>query len=328
MMIPISLLDVIPILGYLALIYAGGPLAALALLLLAVPACRRVTALRWIGCGLLACVGGLALCAMPMLQEIWSEHAGKRAFERATHTLTVPQTFAGVAFPAGSIVHVNEASGRPEFGTVPVPTLIAGLMLSGNFRLEREYLRDADTIAEGTLAVPTVIHGIPCGRGILVAQDEVTRCILDRDYDFTGHLLAGGQGIEIYRSPLDEPAQLRWGTLARPELLFDVTWPAGSVIGGGITLPPERMAHGFGADGSLQACLPKGLELHAPWAVLHGLMGLTIQGDRLLVSQVCSILPGEPVDLEAYAEVGAAHYGSGERTTRDAAWVWSDPVAP
>ena len=325
-MIHLSTFDLICVVGYLALTYVGGPLAALALLLLVVAASRRITALRWTGWGLLAFVGGLALCATPVLQEAWSGHTREQAFARATHTLSSPQTFGGTAFPAGSTVHVNEESGRPEFGAVPVPTVIDGLMLIGDFRLEREHLRDADTIAEGTLAAPAVIQGIPCGRGALVAQDEITRCVLDQGYDFDGHVLARGQVVEIYRSPLDEPAQLRRGTLARSELLYDVSWPAGSIIGGGIALPPDRMGHGPGPDGSIEFCVPKGFELHAPWAVLHGLMSLTVQGDRLLVSQVCSILPEGSVDLDAYAQVGAARYGSGERPTRDAAWTWSDPV--
>ena len=319
--------DLIAFAAYMALLYAGAPLAVLATGLLLVPACRRITLLRWTAWGLLALVGLLCVCAVPMLSEVWSEHEQHVTFARDTHHLTAPQVLSGISFPAGSTVHVNSTNGHVEFGSVPAPTAVAGLMLVGDFRLER---RDTDdyTIEFGTLAVPTVIHGIPCSRGALIAQEDSTRCVLDRDFDFAGHMMARGTGIEIYRSPLHEPAALRWGTLAQRELLYDVVWPAGTVIGGGISLSPGNMAHGDGPQGTLQMCKAKSNTLPLAGAVLHGIMAMAIDGGRRLLSQVCSILPAEQVDLDAYVQVGPARYASGERATRDAAWSWHNPVDP
>ncbi len=328
MMVPFTLTDLIAMFGYAALLFAGAPALVLALVLLLVPACRRITSLRRTGWGLLVLVGISAICATPMLASLWADHEQRVTFANDTHHVTAPQILDGMTFPPGSTVHVNSYIGHVEFGNVPVPTLIAGLMLVGDFTLKKEYLRQANTIEAGKLAVPTMIHGIPCGRGALVAQDETTRCILDRDFDFDGFLLARGQGVEVYRSPLNEPAVLQWGTLARPELLYDVTWPAGTVIGGRIALSPARMAHGDGPQGLLEMCIAKGTSLPLAGAVLHGMMAMTIDGGRRLVSQVCSILPDEPVDLDGNVQVGAARYGSGERATRNAAWRWDSPVAP
>ena len=327
MMLNFSVADLIAFFAYMGLLHAGAPLAVLATGLLLVAACRRITPLRWTAWGLLALVGLLCICAAPMLSEVWSEHEQQATFARDTHDLTAPQVLSGISFPAGSTVHVNSSNGHVEFGSVSVLTAIAGLMLIGDFRLERRDMDDY-TITSGTLAVPTVVHGIPCSRGALIAQANTTRCILDRDFDFAGHMMARGAGIEIYRSPLDEPAVLQWGTLAQPELLYDVVWPAGTVIGGGISLSPGRMAHGDGPQGILEMCVAKGTALPLAGAVLHGMMAMAIDGGRRLLSRVCSILPTEPVDLDGYVQVGTARYGSGERATRDAAWSWDDPVVP
>ena len=213
MMLNFTVADLVAFFAYMALLYAGAPLAVLATGLLLVPACRRITLLRWTAWGLLALIGLLCVCAVPMLSEAWSEHEQQATFARDTHHLTAPQVLSGISFPARSTVHVNSSNGHVEFGSVPVPTAIAGLMLVGDFRLERRDMDDY-TITFGTLAVPTVVHGIPCSRGALIAQENTTRCILDRDFDFAGHMIARGAGIEIYRSPLDEPAVLQWGTRA------------------------------------------------------------------------------------------------------------------
>ena len=224
MILNFTVANLVAFFAYTALLYAGAPLAVLAKGLLLVPAVRRITLLCWTAWGLLALVGLLCVYAVPMLSEAWSEHEQQATFARDTHQLTAPQVLSGISFPAGSTVHVNSTNGHVEFGSVPVPTAVAGLMLVGDFRLEH---RDTDdyTIESGMLAVPTVILGIPCSRGALIVQEDSTSCVLDRDFDFAGHMMARGTDIEIYRSPLHEPALLGWGTLAQWELLYDVAWP-------------------------------------------------------------------------------------------------------
>lgn len=327
MMIRFTIWDVVGILGYEALLYAGGPLFAVAVLLLAVPRLRRSTAWRRFAYGLLALFGLLVLSAAPMLQEAWKEHSDKVSFDAATHHLTAPQVIGGIAFPAGSTVHVDD-NGRARFGSLPTPATIDGLLLIGDFRLEPEYGDDPPSVAAGTLAGPADIHGIPCGPGKLVSQPDTTRCVLARDYDFSGHSLAQGQSLEIYRSPLHDLSRLTFGTLARPELLFDVLWPAGTVMGG-IDAPPDRMAHGLGPENqSVQFCIPSGLAVTIAAATLHGFLAYDVQADRRLVSPVCNILPDEPVGDDGYAQVAAARYVWGDRPTADAPWQWTEPFEP
>ena len=88
------------------------------------------------------------------------------------------------------------------------------------------------------------------------------------------------------------------------------------------------MAHGDGPQGTLQMCNAESNTLPLAGAVLHGMMAMTIDGGRRLLSQVCSILPAEQVDLDAYVQVGTARYALNERATRDAAWSWDNPVDP
>jgi hypothetical protein len=326
-MITITVWDVVAFFGYEALLYAGGPLVAIAICLLAVPSLRHNTVSRRIAYGLMVLVGLLVLCAVPMLQEGWKEHEEKVAFNAATHHLTAPQVFGGIAFPAGSTVHVGD-DGRVQFGNLPIPTTVDDLPLTGDFRLEAEYGDDPPGVAEGTLAGPADIHGIPCGPGALVSQPDTTRCVLARDYTFAGHILAKGQLLEVYRSPLNDPPKLTFGTLARPELLFDVLWPAGTIIGG-IDTPPDRMAHGIGADYQvITFCVPSDLTVEIPGATLHGFLAYDVQRDRRMVSPVCNILPGERVGDDGYAQVGTTRYTWGDRPTADAPWQWTQPMEP
>ncbi len=326
MMMSFTLWDVISGLAYFALLYAGGPLLVAAILLLTFKTTRRQALSRRLAYTCLALAGLFLICAWPILRMFWRDHERQVAFDAATHHLASPQVFGGVSFPAGSTVHVRE-DGRPEFGSLVSPARVDGLVLIGDFRLAAN---DDDTleVMEGTLAQPADIHGIPCGSGAVMSQVETTRCVLGRDYDFAGHLLATGKMLEVYRSPLGEPAMLRFGTLAQPELLYDVLWPAGTIIGS-VDKPPARMAHGPGPDSLLvQVCLPSGLSAPIDGATLHGLLSYDIQEDRRSVSPVCSMLPGEPVGDDGYAQVGTSRFRWGDRPVPGAPWQWSEPIQP
>jgi hypothetical protein len=326
-MIKFTIWDLVTIVGYEALLYAGGPLVMVAVLLLAIPALRRTTIARRSGYGLLALVVLLGLCATPLLYEDWMEHERRVAFDAATHHLTAPQIIDDISFPAGSTVHVGD-DGHVQFGSLPAPTMVNGLPLIGDFTLEADRGDGLSGGANGTLARATDLHGIPCGSGDFISRADTARCTLARDYVFTGHALASGQPLEVYRSPLNEPAKLVFGTLARAELLFDVIWPAGTIMGG-IALPPERLAHGPDPeDGTAQFCLPSGLSVSIEGATLHGFLAYDVLMGRRLVSPVCSILPAERVGDDGYAQVGSERYGWGDRPSADAPWQWTEPLEP
>ena len=189
-----------------------------------------------------------------------------------------------------------------------------GLVLENEFQLGAEYGTDPMGVLDATLAEPVAIHGIPCGPGPLKSQRDTTRCTLARDWVFAGHVLAAGTALEVYRSPLDEPPKLTFGSLARPELLYDVTWPPGTIMGG-VSQTPAQMAHGLEPDGGyIQFCLPPGAMAAIPGATLHGFLAYGVhEGGRRLVSPVCSILPEARVGDDGYAQVGPDRYSWGER---------------
>ena len=323
MMVEFTFRDLVAFFSYEALLYAGGPLVAAALLLLLVPGLRRHAFWRWSAYAMIVLAFVLAACAVPMLQEIWREHEQHVAFEAATHHLSAPQVLGGITFPAGSTVHLGE-DGRVEFGDVPTPTPIEGVALVGAFRLQPSYGDAKPDVAEGTLAQAIDISGIPCGPGELVSQTETTRCVLARGYPFGGHLLARGTRVEVYRSPLGEPPQLRFGTLGRPERLFDVDWPAGTILGG-VDAVPSRPENGSEAP-QVQFCIPSGTQVSVAGATLHGFIAYDVDGGRRRVSPVCNILPEETVGDDGYAQVGDARFEWGERADAKATWVWTDPL--
>jgi hypothetical protein len=78
----------------------------------------------------------------------------------------------------------------------------------------------------GELAAGALLRGIPCGRGSVLLLHEGVRCILARDHELSGVLLAAGKQVEA--GQLSHPGFD--GTLARPVRLLDVDIPAGSAI--------------------------------------------------------------------------------------------------
>jgi hypothetical protein len=312
------------LLGFGALLYGSGPILLTVIVLLAVPSLRCKRRLRIFAYGLLALEGLLSLFTLPVLMGKWKEHEATRRFDAATYHLTSPQGYGGISFPAGSTVHVGE-DGKVEFGSLPTPTLVGDLLLVGDFQIGAESIDPSPGISKGTLAGTAEIHGIPCGPGALISQPETTRCVLASDYVFLGHTLARGTLLEIYRSPLNDPPRLNFGTLGRSEVLFDVLWQTGTMMGG-VEKPPEQMRHGNGPESLLvEFCVPSGLAVTIEGATLHGLLSYAVQEGRRMVSPVCTLGPEAQVGSDGYAQVGNDRYTSGERPTAEAAWKWKDP---
>lgn len=310
------------LLAFNALVYAGPVLLALAVLLLALPASRRQAWLRRTAYVLLALDLCLLVLASPVLALIWDDYTQKREFEALTHHLTAPQIFAGTTFPAGSTVHVSK-EGVPEYGILPDPTPVGGLVLIGRFRLHGNDGTGAPlAVAQGMLAAPATIHDIPCGPGAVELGERATTCVLAREWEFAGHALAAEQLVDVWHSPPQETPLLYLGTLARSELLYDVQWPAGTVVSG-VTESPERMEHkpGPGSHG-VEFCLRPGSTATIPGAVLHGSMTYVVDGNQRIVWPACSSRPGTQSSYDGYAEVGPDRHAWGKRPDARSPWRW------
>lgn len=330
-MISITIWDIAVFAAFYALLYAGPVLLGAAVLLLAIPAARRLAATRRTAYGMLAVLMLLALGASPFLASLLGDARRARAFQARTHHLAAPQTFDDTMFPAGSTVHVSE-TGTPEFGSLPVPTPVLGLPLVGDFALDVDYSADRGShpvgVTSGTLAGPADIGGIPCGPGPLAWRDGSTRCTLAHDHVFAGHVLAAGQPLEVFRSSADQPYVLQFGALARPELLYDVLWPAGTILGP-VSEPSGRMAHGPGPDSLLvRFCVPSGATADIGGAVLHGFAAFGVLGHRRSVAPICTVMPNSPVSHDGYAQVGALRFTWGERPDATSPWTWNTPFEP
>lgn len=271
------------------LLYVGTVPGGIAVLSLAIPAWRRKTWVRRAAYSVLAIDGVLLAASIPVL--VWDTHRFLDWVhkEAATYHLAVPRTFAGTEFPAGSTVHLRD-DGTPNYGELPIPTTILGLPIVGEFFLGNHYGGTEVGITLATLAVPTLIYGIPCGPGSLIAHRATTQCVLAEEYEFAGHRLAMGQPVTVHRRRPNPPDELASGTLARPELLFGATWPAGTILFR-VTAPPEQMVDGSEPDmpSSIQLCLPPGLTAAIPGATLHGLIGYEIYAKNRIVVADCPL---------------------------------------
>ena len=257
----------------------------------------------------LATVAALLAAASPALLDIARQAYRDLRTEAATYHLSAPRTFAGMEFPSGSTVHLDD-NGHPTDGHVPVPTMVAGLPVIGDFVIYQP-TNDPSLTIRATLALPAAIRRIPCGPGPVTSNPRTTRCIPAHEIDFAGHTLAAGRPIVILTPPDDAPARLRLSTLARPELLFDVEWPAGTIIDGslkGIRTPPAAMAHAPSPAESdyVMLCIPPGTAAQLPDATLSGAMQYGVFRDGRSARSGCSGLPWEDriTGHDGHAQVG------------------------
>ena len=237
-----------------------------------------------------------------------------------TLVLAPSQVVSGVPFPAGTTLHMSE-DGSVDRGVVPVPTAIAGLLLVGEFEIGLQGVT-------GTLAEPAEIDGVPC------AADEVYRdkdwghewpahveCILARGTAINDHDVAEGTKVAVSSKPSGE-RQLYIGTLAHAELLFDVTWPAGTVLHA-TAASPQRLAHAPASPGEdVSFCTPEGQDVSVPGVVLHGKVGYDVrENGRALES--CDE-KDRPDDHDGYAAAGAEQHTRGSQANTGSPWKWDD----
>ncbi len=325
MMIPFTLWDLLVFAAWWVLPWASPVLVVGALVLLVVGRWQARPAARIAAGVLLALQVGLLAFAAPMLGEGWKEHEDHLAFAERTHYLARPQVLGGVRFPAGATVHLGE-DGRVEFGDTPAPALIMGAPLVGRFSLEGDALVGEPGVSDGVLARPVVLHGLPCGPGPLFLSTSTLRCLAGAEVTLHGHALASGRTVEVYDPPGGGARELHIGALARPERLYGVDWPQGTVVGQ-LQGSPAQLADAPGRDGeAADFCLPAGMELRIGPALLHGPMSYSVQGGRRLIMQDCYPILEKVDDRTGYLEVAGRRYGEGERATAHAAWSWTEPV--
>ena len=315
--------ELVPFLAALTLVFAGPVLLVLAGLLLAVPGLRARKGPRRTAYALLGTLVLLFAGSLPAVVSELDSRRRQRAFDARTRTLDAPEVLGGIAFPAGSTVHVSE-TGTPEFGTLPERATVLGLPLVGDFTLDVDYVDGRPKgVSRGTLAGPAEIGGIPCGAGTFRRGDGSTRCTLARDHAFAGHLLAAGQPLEVFQPSADDPPVLQFGTLARPETLYGIGWPAGTVLGP-VSLPPDRMAQGPGPELEVvQFCLPSGATADIGGATLHGAAGYGVLEHKRTVFPYCTILRDETPAGDGYAQAGPDRFTWGERADTASPWTWT-----
>ncbi len=235
-----------------------------------------------------------------------------------TYHLTAPRVLAGVRFPAGSTVFMD--GDDIDHGDVPVPTVIAGVPLVG------EFVANHEVVGLGTLAAPAEVRGVPCGSGrVSFSTGGSISCILSREFSFVGHALAPGQPISI--SSIEGYGRwLEEGTLARPERLFDVLWPTGSILSG----IQDETARPEGSPGlpdlRAEVCLLSDEAVPIPGATLHGTLTYSVLGEKRWVASGCGHLDEKDRagSREGYAEVGRHRFVQGQRSSGKSSWSWGD----
>ncbi len=237
-----------------------------------------------------------------------------------TLILAASQVVSGVPFPAGTTLHMTE-DGSVDRGNVPVPTAIAGLLLVGEFEIGLQGVT-------GTLAEPAEIDGVPC------AADKVYRdkdwghewpahveCILARGTAINGHDVAEGTKVAVSSKPSGE-RQLYIGTLAHAELLFDVMWPAGTVLHG-TAASGQQLAHAPASPGEeVSFCTPEGQDVSVPGVVLHGKVGYDVRENGRAL-EFCDE-KDRPDDHDGYAASGADQHTRGSQASTGLPWKWDD----
>ncbi len=300
----------------------GVPLLVVALVLLTSPDPSRRRLARVF---LAIDAAGLLLLVVALVPEIQQEKQAdrrQRAYDSRTMHLAEPQLLAGVAFPAGSTVHLNE-DGSIDKGALPVPTLIDGLPLIGDFESSAMTL-------DGTLAAPAEVAGVPCAAGaVRWYKGDSVDCTLEHGIAVAGHDLAAGAQIDV------AGRMLYAGRLAHAELLFDVLWPAGTVLHG-TSASPEQLAHAsaptddasVSRDGKVSLCPPGNQTVQVPGIMLHGKVSYQVANDGSRLVYAGCPDRDQPLESDGYITAGADRHSRGRQANTGSPWQWDDYQTP
>ena len=225
-------LKALPLMLWLGGVYYFLPALLLACIVILIPALRRNRIGRAVAL-FFAIISGICPLAgaVVFLQFGTIMASDSLNLHQRTHHLKTPQTLAGILFPAGSTIMLQQ--GHPDFieaGTLSQPTAIYGYPLIGDFTMEAPNEDHIGKQLSGTLAQPTAIQGIPCAAGPINTTQSFTNCTLAQPFTMHGFSLAPGTIIQTRLQPNGD-VLLDSATLAVPTLIYDTLYPAGTSIG-------------------------------------------------------------------------------------------------
>ncbi len=224
-------LKALPLMLWLGGVYYLLPALVLACIVFLIPALRRNRIARAFG---FFFVFIAAICpisgAVTFFQFGAMLASDSLDLRQRTHHLKTPETLAGILFPAGSTITLQQ--GHPDFiesRTLSQPTAIYGYPLIGDFTMEAPNEDHIGKQLSGTLAQPTLIQGLPCAAAPINTNQSFTNCTLAQPFTFHGFSLAPGKTIQTRLQPNGD-ILLDGATLAVPTLIYDILYPAGTDI--------------------------------------------------------------------------------------------------
>ena len=278
------------------------------------------------------CVAWLVVAAgvnlSVMIPSIRSQRSLDQYRDAHARQLSQPETIDGNQYPAGTTLHLREDNHSVNSGTLPVPALINGLPITGEFELpEDEGSVDGGRIHNkitGTLTEPRVLNKIPCAPGAFAFSSVEIACTLAQPISMHGFPMAGGTRFALlHEAGQDHITQL---SLASPALIFDSTYPAGTIL-----RPMSRTASDIqhiaqGTSGLVDVCMPAGSQLPLGEARLSGPVDLLYNLDRIEVVIGCpGVIDHPPDPRKGSIELHGKHYESA--TVDLKLQQWSELVA-
>ena len=263
-----------------------------------------------------------------LIPSIRSQRTQDQYRDAHTRQVTQPLTIDGNQYPVGTTLHLRDDDHSVDSGTLPVPTLVNGLPITGDFELPADegsidggQIRNKIT---GTLTQPRVLDKIPCAPGTFAFSTVEIACTLAQPITLHGFAIAAGTRFALlHEAGEDHITQL---SLASPALIFDSMYPAGSILRpmGRTASEIEHLAQG--TSGLVDVCLPDGGKLTLGGANLPGPVDVAYSPDRIEVVVGCpSFSPRSEDRPDGTFELHGKHFYSGTYTLATQQWSELEP---
>ncbi len=317
-----------PYLGFLLIIlltYLSPVALVLAIVFLAVPRLRRNRRYR---IAAYVCIAWLVVAlsvdlatTIPMTRSMQEQD---RYREAHTRQLSQPETIDGNQYPARTTLHLREDGHSVNAGTLPAPTLVNGLPVTGDFALPADEAGIHNKIT-GTLTQPRMLADIPCAPGPFAFSTAEVACTLARPITMHGFQIAGGTRFALLHESGEE--HITELTLAAPITLFDSPFPAGSILQPMRSNASDIEHLAQNTSGSLDVCLPAGSTLMLGQARLVGTVDLAYNVDRIEVVYGCpGVHPSGNTGPAGFIDYQGKHFQSGSLDLKTHLWSELDPV--
>ncbi len=247
-----------------------------------------------------------------LIPSIISNRTQQQYRDAHTHQVSQPETIDGNQYPAGTTLHMRDDDHSVNSGTLSSPAVINGLPISGDFELPADEgsvddgrIRNKIT---GTLTEPRVLDNVPCAPGAFAFSSVEIACTLAKPMTLHGFNIAGGTRFALlHEAGADHITQL---SLAAPTLIFDSTYPAGTIL-----RPMGRTASDIGhitqgTSGLVDVCMPAGSQLALGEAHLFGPVDLLYNLDRIELVTGCPGVIDHPPPQKGSIELHGKHYDS------------------